>query len=312
MTIMLTTALPFTLRQLQYVVAVAETRHFRRAAERCAVVQPSLSAQVAALETALGVRIFERGRGGVLVTPAGEALVEKARQILRDAEDLAREACRFQDPLNGPLRLGVIPTVGPYLLPRLVPALREAYPSLVPLWTEERTQVLVKAVGEGRLDGAILAKEADLENLDMAPLGTDPFLVALPREHPLAGSRGPLALEALAGEPMLLLDDGHCLRTQVIQACADARVEERGYRATSLATLVQMVASGAGITLLPQVALETETHRAPVVVRPFRRPAPYRTLVLAWRRNGRLAPVFREMAEKLGWRKPPPAEAGLC
>jgi LysR family hydrogen peroxide-inducible transcriptional activator len=294
---MVVTPLPFTLRQLQYLLALAETRNFHRAAELCSVVQPSLSSQVAAMEAALGVRVFERGRGGVRVTQAGEAVLEQARLVLREAESLTREAARFKDPLSGPLRLGLIPTVASYFLPRLVPQLRAAFPKLQPQWTEERTSVLVRALQEGRMDGAILAQEADLEDLELAPLGRDPFLLALPRNHRLAKKRGPVAMAELEGERILLLDEGHCLRTQAIAACRDAKVEELGYRATSLPTLLQMVAGGAGITLVPELAAATESARADVVTRPFRKPAPFRTLVLAWHRGSRLAPTLVRIAE---------------
>jgi LysR family hydrogen peroxide-inducible transcriptional activator len=289
--------LPFSLRQLQYLVALEETRNFHRAAERCAVAQPSLSTQVAALEEALGVRIFDRGRGGVLVTRAGEAVLAQARRVLQEGETLTREAGRFKDPLAGPLRLGLIPTVASYFLPRLVPQLRKAFPALEPRWTEERTSVLVESLQQGRLDGAILALEADLEDLEWAPLGKDPFLLALPLDHRLARRRGPVSLEELAGERILLLDEGHCLRTQAIAACRDAKVEELGYRATSLPTLLQMVAGGAGLTLVPLLAAATETARTEVVTRPLRAPAPYRTLVLAWRRGNRLGTTLGRIAE---------------
>jgi len=294
---MVVTPLPFTLRQLQYLLALAETRNFHRAAELCSVVQPSLSSQVAAMEAALGVRVFERGRGGVRVTQAGEAVLEQARLVLREAESLTREAARFKDPLSGPLRLGLIPTVASYFLPRLVPQLRAAFPKLQPQWIEERTSVLVRALQDGRMDGAILAQEADLEDLELAPLGRDPFLLALPRNHRLAKKRGPVSLAELEGERILLLDEGHCLRTQAIAACRDAKVEELGYRATSLPTLLQMVAGGAGITLVPELAAATESARADVVTRPFRKPAPFRTLVLAWHRGSRLAPTLVRIAE---------------
>jgi LysR family hydrogen peroxide-inducible transcriptional activator len=291
--------LPFTLRQLQYVQAVAELRNFHRAAERCRVAQPSLSSQIAALEGALGVRLFERDRRGVVLTSAGQAFVARAARILMESEDLVREAARFLDPLGGTLRLGVIPTVGPYVLSRLAPLLREAFPSLMVLWTEERTALLVAALQEGRLDGAILALEADLEDLEWALLARDPFHLALPLGHPLARSRGPIALEALEGERILLLDDGHCLRQQALDACKGARVEEMGYRATSLPTLVQMVASGAGITLLPALALAMEASHAPIRTRPFRSPAPCRTLVLAWRRGSHAGTSLRALGEAL-------------
>jgi len=290
------TPLPLTLRQLQYVVAVADTRNFRRAAEACSVVQPSLSAQIASLEDALGMRIFERDRRGVLVTPAGELLVARARRVLLEAQELARGAQRAQDPLAGPLRLGVIPTLAPYLLPDVAPILRKAYPAMEPMWKEDRTGLLVRALQEGHMEAAILALEADLEDLETATLGRDPFVLVLPVGHSLAKTRSPLALRELAGEHLLLLDDGHCLRDQALDACRNARVEELGFRATSLSTLVQMVAGGAGITLLPQLAVATETARAAVVIRSLASPVPYRTLALAWRRGNHAGKAMKKLA----------------
>jgi LysR family hydrogen peroxide-inducible transcriptional activator len=275
--------LPFTLRQLQYLLAVAETRNFRKAAALCAVAQPSLSAQVAALEGALGVTVFERGRAGARPTPAGARLLARIDKLLAQCGDLAREARAAGDLLAGPLRLGIIPTLAPYLLPFLAPALRAAFPRLQPLWTEAPTAVLVDALWRGDLEAAFLAREADLRGLEAADLGRDPFLACLPAEHRLARGRGPLALAELDRETLLLLTDGHCLRDQALAACQRSRVEEAGFRATSLATLVQMVASGAGVTLLPRLAAATEGGRAAVKLRPLAEPAPGRTLALAWR-----------------------------
>lgn len=291
--------LPFSLRQLQYVAAIAATRNFSAAAERCAVAQPSLSTQVAALEEALGVRLFERDRRGVFLTPAGESLLERVRHILVAADDLAEEARHFRDPLSGTLRLGIIPTMAPYLLPTIVPALRTAFPRLTPRWIEERTADLVARLREGRLDGALLALEADLENLETMPLGKDPFLLAMPKGHALAKRKGPVRMRDLSGEAMLLLDDGHCLRDQALAVCRDADVEELGFRATSLPTLVQMVASGAGVTLLPELALATEAPRASLVLRKFADPVPYRTLALAWRRGSHAVPALKKLVKIL-------------
>ncbi len=279
------TPLPFTLRQMQYALAVAETRNFRRAADLCAVAQPSLSSQLAALESALGVPIFERGRGGVRVTPPGQALLVRMERMLAEGRELAQEAQTFLDPFAGALRLGIIPTLAPYVLPFLVPALREAFPRLLPFWTESHTDTLVAALQKSELDGAILALEADLGDLEHLVLGKDPFRVCLPATHRLARRRQALREEELEGERLLLLEDGHCLRGQALAACGRAHLEELGYRATSLPTLVQMVASGAGLTLLPRLAVATEAARASVVIRPLAEPVPFRTLVLVWRRG---------------------------
>jgi LysR family hydrogen peroxide-inducible transcriptional activator len=287
---------PVTLRQLQYAAAVAEARSFRRAAEACGVSQPALSAQLAGAERALGARLFERDRRGVLVTGAGEVLLARARAVLVAADDLVEAARRGADPLAGTLRIGVLPTVGPYLLPRAAPALRKALPRLQVVWQEDRTAALVGRVGAGELDGALVALEADLGDLAHQVVGRDPFVLAAPPGHPLARGEGPVRVERLDGERVLLLDDGHCLRDQALAVCARAGAEELGYRATSLATLVQMVAGGAGVTLLPRIAVATEAPRAGLRARPFADPPPGRTLVLAWRRRAAAEPALRAVA----------------
>jgi LysR family hydrogen peroxide-inducible transcriptional activator len=295
---MRTAPFPVTLRQLQYVAAVAEARSFRRAAEACHVSQPSLSAQLAEAERGLGVRLFERDRRRVLLSPAGEALLARARQVLVAAEDLVEASRLLADPLAGTLRLGVIPTVGPYLLPVGAPALRKALPRLQLVWTEDKTGGLVRRIVAGELDGALLARESELGDLAHEPIVEDRFVLAAPPDHPLARGAGPVAADALAGERVLLLDDGHCLREQALAFCRRARAEELGYRATSLSTLVQMVASGAGVTLLPAIAVEPETRRTPLCVRELGAGAA-RTIVLAFRRGSAVAPALRQVAEVL-------------
>ena len=289
--------LPFTLRQLQYIVAVAETGGFRRAAEACHVAQPSLSVQVAEVERNLGVTLFERRSRGVLLTPAGEVAVERARRLLVEAGEL-REALRgLADPLARTLPLGVIPTIGPYLLPVLDPFLREVFESLDLVWHEARTADLVEAVSGGDLDGAIVALESELGELDHVEIGRDPFVLAVPPGHRLASGSGPVREEELAGERVLLLDDGHCFRDQALALCSTRDAVEHGFRAASLATLVQMVAGGAGITLLPGMAVEVENRFGTLRIRPFAEPAPSRTVVLAYRRRSALGPAFERLAE---------------
>ncbi|GAB4369672.1 MAG: LysR substrate-binding domain-containing protein [Acidobacteriota bacterium] len=289
--------LPFTLRQLQYVVAVAETGGFRRAAELCHVSQPSLSVQVAEVERSLGVQLFEREPRRIRLTPAGERVVERARRILADADELREEVREFQDPLARTLRLGVIPTIGPYLLPVLDPFLREVFEGLTLAWHEDRTSELVRAVENAELDGAIVALESDLGRLAHAEIGRDPFVLAVPPGHRLAGSSGPVAEAELAGERVLLLDDGHCFRDQALALCSKRGAVEQGFRATSLSTLVSMVAGGLGITLLPRMAVEVEDRYGTLRTRPFVEPAPSRTVVLAWRRRSALEPAFERLAE---------------
>jgi LysR family hydrogen peroxide-inducible transcriptional activator len=285
----------FSLRQLEYAVAVADTLSFRAAAERCHVAQPSLSAQLAQLERALGVQLFERDRRRVLVTTAGVELIERARRVLREVGDLADTAARAADPLAGRLQVGVIPTVSPYLLPAAAPALRKEYPRLTVVWREDRTAALVASLQAGTLDAALLALEAEIGDVEREVIARDRFLLAAPRGHPLA-TAGAAKTSALGGATVLLLEDGHCFRDQALAVCARARARESEFRATSLPTLTQMVASGAGVTLLPELAVATEAQRAALRVRPFADPAPHRTIGLVWRRGHPLAGTLRKIA----------------
>jgi LysR family transcriptional regulator, hydrogen peroxide-inducible genes activator len=288
---------PASLRQLQYAVAVADARSFRRAAEQCGVSQPSLSAQLAQLEGALGVRLFERDRRRVLLTPAGADLVDRARRVLVDADDLFDAARRLGDPLSGSISIGVIPTVSPYLLPSAAPAIRRAHPRLTVRWLEDKTENLARDLHAGQLDAALLALEADLGGTLMREvIARDPFVLATPRAHPLAQRARPAKLGDLRGAHLLLLDDGHCLRDQALAVCAGARTEELAFRATSLPTLAQMVSAGAGITLLPRMAVATESRRADIVVRPLADDSAFRTIALVWRPTSPLGPALRALA----------------
>jgi LysR family hydrogen peroxide-inducible transcriptional activator len=313
---------PFTLRQLQYASAVADLRSFRRAAERCHVSQPSLSAQVIHLEEALGVRLFERGSRRVLVTAAGEAVLSRVRRLLLEAEDLADSVRQLGDPLSGTLRLGVIPTISPYLLPEVVPGLRARHPGLSAVWVEDKTETLLESLREGRLDGALLALEAPLGEVENEVVCEDPFVLAAPPGHPLVQSSIPATPQELRGAGFLLLDDGHCFRDQALAYCASARGRELDFRATSLATLAQMVAGGAGVTLLPRLALPVENRRSELAVRRLASPVPHRTLALVWRPRSPLGPALRVLARTLreacqgaearlegaiGGKSPPPA-----
>ena len=287
---------PFSLRQLQYAVAVADTGGFRLAAERCHVSQPALSAQVGLLESMLGVRLFERDRRGVRPTTAGEDLVARARQVLTAADELAAAALQLGDPLAGTLRLGVIPTIAPYLLPEGAKAVRARCPRLSLVWSEENTAPLLLALREGRLDGALIARVSGLDDLEQEKIADDDFVLASPRGHPLSKGRGPARIADLEGQTALLLEDGHCLRDQALSLCARGHAHEAGFRATSLSTLVQMVLGGAGITLLPEMAVPVENRRGELCVRKFSDPAPKRTVVLAFRKQSARGPALREVA----------------
>src|SRR4029453_7079694 len=273
--------LDVSLRQLEYIVAVAERGGFRRAAAACDVAQPSLSMQVALAERQLGVQIFERDHRRVRVSVAGAAIVDQARRVLLAAHELRELARQSADPFHGTLRLGVIPTIGPYLLPEITPALAKAYPHLQVLWTEARTSDLVGALKDGHLDGVLLAMEAGVAGLEYTVLGRDTFVLAAAARHPLVKPRAPTSPDVLGGEVMLLLDDGHCFRDQALSFCAQSGADEHSFRATSMATLVQMVSAGTALTLLPSIALPVENRRGQLRVRRFTSPEPGRTPPLA-------------------------------
>lgn len=281
--------LPFSLRQLQYLVAVADRGGFRKAAEACGVAQPSMSAQIAQVEEAIGVQIFERNARGVRVTRAGAALIERARAVLLASRDVIDTARQHHDPLRGTVRIGVIPTVCPYLLPDVAGPLATALPSLHLLWSEDKTAALLAAVDDGRIDAAIVAGDARIDHLAHRPLGDDPFMIAAPPDHALARRSAPASPDALEGATVLLLDDGHCFRDQALAFCGAAGARASELQATGLSTLVQMVAAGNGVTLLPRMAVPVENRRSQLAVRAFKSPAPTRHLVLAWRKGSALA-----------------------
>lgn len=288
-----------TLRQLEYLVAVAESGGFHRAARACGVSQPGLSAQIRQLEALLDLRLLERDRRRVQLTAAGEEIAHRARTVLAETRGLVEAARSLQRPLCGSLRLGVIPTVAPYLLPRVLPRVRRRHPELRLGLVEATTALLVAALGRGELDLLLLALEAPLDGLATHALFRDPFHVALPTGHRLAGRRR-LREADLAGEPVLLLEDGHCLRRQALDICRAGGARELGdFRATSLATLVELVRGGAGLTLLPELALRVEGRRAALTVVPFAPPPPFRTIGLAWRPSSGRTGEYELLAESL-------------
>jgi len=283
-------------RQLQYVVAVAETLGFHKAAERCHVSQPTLSAQVKQLEDVLGVQLFERDRRRVLLTAAGAVVVAHARRVLLELDDMIAAAKQLVEPRSGTFRIGVIPTIAPYLLPDVVPAVRARYPKLQLVFREEKTDAVVADLREGRLDAGLLALEAEIGEWASGRIADDPFVVALPEGHRLARKKR-VAASDLDNENVLLLDEGHCFRAQALSICNRAGAKESELRATSLSTLAQMVSSGSGITLLPQIAVAVENRRGQLEVRPFTSPAPHRTIALIWRPHSPFAETFRDLAE---------------
>lgn len=278
-----------TLRQLQFLIALAEHGSFSRAAEASHVTQPTLSAGIKELETILGAVLVERSARGASLTPAGEAAVRRARVMITEAEDLVHAARAAGEPLAGAFRLGVIPTIAPFLLPKVLPALREGFPQLELFLREDLTHRLAEALKDRRLDAALIALPYDAPGLEMMPIAEDEFLFAARKDHPLAG-RERLTPQEVAGEHLLLLEDGHCLRDHALSVCAaggaGGPAGRPDFAATSLHTLVQMVRNGLGATLLPKLALDAGlTDQLDLVVKPFDPPVSGREIGMAWRKG---------------------------
>jgi len=279
-----------TLTELRYIVAVARERHFGRAAEACFVSQPTLSVAVKKLEEELDVKLFERGSNEVSVTPLGEEIIRQAQSVLEQAQSIKEIAKRGKDPLAGPLRLGVIYTIGPYLLPDLVRNAIAEVPQMPLMLQENFTARLLDMLRSGELDCAILAEPFPDTNLALAPLYDEPFLVAVPRTHPLA-SHERINAEELKQETMLLLGTGHCFRDHVLEVCpefarfsSNAEGIRKSFEGSSLETIKHMVAAGMGVTVVPQLSVPPEPHPHIAYI-PSEEPVPTRRVVLAWRRS---------------------------
>jgi LysR family transcriptional regulator, hydrogen peroxide-inducible genes activator len=275
------------LRDLEYAVRLAAEGQFRRAAARCHVSQPTLSTQIAKLEDELGVQLFERGTRAATPTVNGRELIRQAQIVLDEVERLKALARTGQDPLQGPFHLGVIPTAGPYLLPLLLPVLRQHWPQLQLLLREEMTAGLLERLRAGSLDAAILSLPLDGDDLRWEKLLSEPILLAVSSRHKLAG-RDRIAPGALAGEPVILLEEGHCLRGQSLAVCDIAGLSRRrdDVQAAGLESLRQMVMAGIGIALVPELATRPPFGSGELAVyRRFEPPEPSRDLVLAWRRS---------------------------
>lgn len=279
-----------TLTALRYIVAVAREKHFGRAAEACFVSQPTLSVAIKKLEEELDVKIFERGASEVSVTPLGEEIVRQAQAVIEQAAAIKEIAKRGKDPLAGPLRLGIIYTIGPYLLPELVKHAIEMTPQMPLMLQENFTVKLLEMLRTGELDCAIMAEPFPDTGLAIAPLYDEPFMVAVPKTHPLA-KRERIASEELKRETMLLLGTGHCFRDHVLEVCpefarfsSDAEGIRKSFEGSSLETIKHMVASGMGVTVVPQLSVPKEPQPHVVYV-PFAEPVPTRRVVLAWRRT---------------------------
>ena len=288
-----------TLRQLQYLKLLVEHGSFSRAAEAAHVTQPTLSAGVQELEKILGAPVVDRGRSGVILTAAGEEAFARAGVILAQADDLVQAARGAGQPLSGRFRLGVIPTVAPFLLPRALPALRLGYPKLKLLLREDLTHRLISALRTGALDAALIALPYDMSGLEWAHVEDDELLAALPANHPL-GAQSRISPQTMDSQELILLEDGHCLRQHALAACGltpQRAREEDGFSATSLPTLVQMVGSGLGVSFLPAMAVEAGlAEAAQLVIRPLDADHPTREIVIAWRAGSSRAAEGRLLA----------------
>jgi LysR family hydrogen peroxide-inducible transcriptional activator len=280
-------ALP-SLRQLQYLTALAERRNFRHAADACFVTQSTLSPGIKELEATLGTRLVERSTRAMRLTPAGAEVVARARAIIAAAEDLANFAKGVREPFSGPLRLGVIPTIAPFLLPPVLAALRARYPALKPFLREDLTANLLERLRGGSLDFALIALPYETGELDVRALFKDPFWFVARADDPLAASKS-ISVRQLRPEHVLLLEEGHCLRDHAIRACGPREGRGNMLQATSLTTLLQMVEGGLGVTLLPEMTLKSGILTGTrLIARPFATEVPSRTIALAMRREANL------------------------
>lgn len=292
-----------TIRQLHYLKLLAEHGAFGKAAEAAHVTQPTLSAGIQELERTLGAPVVDRARTGVILTPVGEEALRRATVILNEAEELVEAAKNAGQPLTGRFRLGVIPTIAPFLLPKALPLLRQRYPKLRLFLREDLTQRLIGELKAGRLDAALIALPFETQGLEWAHISDDELLAAVPADHPLA-RQASATPEALERENLILLEDGHCLREHALSACRlnppRGVVGEEPFAATSLPTLVQMVGSGLGVTFLPQMAVSAGlASGANVAVRPIEADHPAREIVVAWRAGSNRRAEGRLLAETL-------------
>lgn len=283
------------LKDLKYLLALAEYRHFGKAAKACSVSQPTLSIQLKKLEQTLGVQLFERAQKSVLITASGLRIVEQAKHVLSAMNELERLAKLANDPFSTELRLGLIPSLGPYLLPHILPFIKQQLPKLTLYLYEDKTEALLTRLNQGDLDAVILALPVKHKNMVVKTLFKEPFFLVMPISHPLHNSKKELHLKDLNNDNLLLLEEGHCLREQALEVCHKKSnlKEKMNYRATSLETLRHMVASGAGITLLPLLALEEHPLTAN---KPFATPIPERKIGILWRKESALEPCCKKLA----------------
>lgn len=288
-----------SLKQLRYFEAVAQAGHFGRAAEQCAVTQPALSMQVQELERFLGLQLLERGRGGVILTEGGKEIARRASQVLADVRDIVDFARQQGGTLSGPLGLGVIPSVAPYILPQLLPMIRTAFPDLDLHIRETQTQLLLRELVDGQLDLLLLALPVEQPEVETMRLFEDRFLLAMPPSYHVS-DHVHATPDLLEGDRLLLLEEGHCMRDQALAFCSLQRVGNiNTFGASSLSTLVQMVANGLGTTLLPELSVPLETRRGDIRLMRFADPEPQRVIGLAWRKSSPRKRHFMELGEMI-------------
>lgn len=289
-----------TLRDLEYFVALAETRHFGQAAERCHVSQPTLSMQIAKLEQELGTPLFERGKRRVGLTAAGKQILARAGSLLDGVQEIRELARGAAGELAGPLYLGVIPTIGPYLLPHLLPELKAIYPNVKLYLREDMTRNLVQQLQQSALDAAILSLPLDANDLDYSVFFREELVAGLPLDHPLAKKKS-IAMTDLADDTILLLEEGNCMRDQALNLCRGSRpADPEGYRASSIESLRQMVSAGMGCTFLPKLStIGPFAAATPIAIRPLQSPTPRRDIALAYRRTYPKAASLKELAKAL-------------
>jgi LysR family transcriptional regulator, hydrogen peroxide-inducible genes activator len=286
-----------SLRQLRYFDAVARAGHFGKAAEHCAVTQPALSMQILEMEKDLGVQLLERGRKGVMLTEAGREIASRAARILTDVRDIVDFARRQSGVLAGPLHLGVIPSVAPYVLPALLPLIRDKFANLEVSLRETQTQHLIEELLGGALDLLLLALPVDHQEIETIKLFTDRFLLAVPKSRHIA-SRMRATPDLLEHDRLLLLEEGHCLRDQALAFCNLRRVDNIDtFGASNLSTIVQLVANGLGLTLLPELAVDLEGRRGEIKLLRFTEPQPHRVIGLAWRKSSPRKRHFVELGK---------------
>lgn len=283
------------IRDLEYFLAVVELGHFGKAATACHVSQPTLSGQIKKLEEFLGVQLLERTNKRIMVTETGKQIASTAKYILREVDTIKEIARCAHDPLQGRFRLGAIPTLAAYVFPDLVKKIKSSLPELHLILIEEKTDQLMTKLLSGEVDAAILALPVDHDFLVSAELFADDFVLAVSPNHTLANKKS-IPHEALAGQKLLLLEEGHCFRNQALEVCHQHHIDEQAFKATSLETLRQMVKAGTGITLMPEIA--TKDNEADICYIPFQAPAPKRTVGLVWRKTTPRLRVM-EMLQKL-------------